>query len=238
MKVFSLCLTNFNRYELLLDSFFDIMNDDRIGEIIISDDASNEDIFQDIRKAVKWHPKVKLFRNETNQDCYRNKMIAISKASNDFVAIIDSDNKIDKRYIDAIYREQWDEETILAPEWAMPTFDYREFSGLTISRENVSLYMDRPFFSTCLNCMNYFVNKNKYLEVWDGSQDPVTADSIFQAYNWLKAGYNIKIVEGMRYTHLIHSGSHYQNNVKRTPNGFYEKIENNLKCMSNGAILA
>jgi glycosyltransferase involved in cell wall biosynthesis len=224
----SICIPTHERYELLLESFDKVVKDDRVGEIVIVDDFSSEENYNDVRNAVKWMPKVKLYRNDKNLDCYRNKHEAISKATNEYCIILDSDNVIDKAFIDKIYQQEWEPETILAPDWAMPTFDYTEFSGLTVTRQNVADYMKKKFFTTCLNCMNYFVNRDKYMEVWDGSVDPVTADSIFQNYNWLKSGYKIKIVEGLRYFHRIHNGSHYQNNNQRTEKGFYEKIEQNL----------
>jgi glycosyltransferase involved in cell wall biosynthesis len=224
----SICIPTHERYELLLESFDKVLKDDRVGEIVIVDDFSSEENYNDVRNAVKWMPKVKLYRNDKNLDCYRNKHEAISKATNEYCIILDSDNVIDKAFIDKIYQQEWEPETILAPDWAMPTFDYTEFSGLTVTRQNVADYMKKKFFTTCLNCMNYFVNRDKYMEVWDGSVDPVTADSIFQNYNWLKSGYKIKIVEGLRYFHRIHNGSHYQNNNQRTEKGFYEKIEQNL----------
>jgi len=81
-----------------------------------------------------------------------------------------------------------------------------------------------------LNAMNYFVNKEKYIEVWDGSINPHSSDSIFQNYNWLNAGYNIHFLEGMEYSHLVHDGSHYKANSHKDPE-FYQKIEENLRNM-------
>ena len=105
---------------------------------------------------------------------------------------------------------------ILAPDWAKPTFNYTEYSDLIISKYNLKEYIDKPMFETCLNCMNYFVNKNAYCDVWDATTDPVTSDSLFQNYIWLMSGKYIHIVNGLRYNHLVHNQSHYINNVQRT----------------------
>jgi len=228
MKPISICIPTYERYELLLESFSKVIKDDRVGEIVIVDDCSSEENYEDVRNAVKWMPKVHLFRNESNKDCYMNKREAISRAANDYVIILDSDNKIGVDYLDRIYEHEWAEDTILAPTFARPTFDYRAFGGLTIDRQNVSEYMGRKMFATALNTMNFFINKDEYLNVFDVSVDPVTADSIFLNYCWLKAGNKIKFVQGLEYDHLVHSGSHYQNNNSRTQKGFYEKIEENL----------
>jgi hypothetical protein len=119
-------------------------------------------------------------------------------------------------YLDKIFEQEWAKDMILAPDWAKPTFNYTEYSDLIISKDNLKKYIDKPMFETCLNCMNYFVNKNTYCDVWDATTDPVTSDSLFQNYNWLMSDKYIHIVHGLRYNHLVHNQSHYINNVQRT----------------------
>jgi hypothetical protein len=119
---------------------------------------------------------------------------------------------------------------ILNPSFAKPHFDFRMHQCTLIDKSNVhEYYMHSGSFQTMLNAMNYFVNRDEYLRVWDGSIDPVTSDSLYQNYNWLKAGNSIYVVPGLEYEHRVHSGSHYQNNVRRTPQGFHESIVQKLK---------
>lgn len=228
----SLCLTNFNRTDLLFESFNKVISDPRITEIIIVDDCSNEEIYQ----TVVWHfngvEKVKIFRNEKNLDCYRNKREAVSKSSNEWLIILDSDNIINSGYIDRIenlFIAGLNARTIYQPSFARPHFNFSKYEGLLISKSNVSKYVDDTTFQTMLNAMNYFVNRDEYLRVWDGSIDPVTSDSIYQNYRWLDAGNCIYVVPGLEYEHRIHNGSHYQNNVKRTPKNFHNEVITKLK---------
>jgi glycosyltransferase involved in cell wall biosynthesis len=224
----SLCITTFNRFEMTVEAFYNVYYDDRISEIIIVDDASDIEIFKKLKEVCDAFPKVRLIRNAQNRDCYFNKATAIGYASNDYVIIMDSDNLISHDYIDKIFAETWAVDTVLLPTFAKPHFDYRAFTGLIITRENVAEYMGKPMFATALNTMNYFVHKNTYLNAFDADTDPVTADSIFQNMNLLKKGDKLVFVDGLEYTHNVHSGSHYVNNVSRTPNGFYEKVEQEL----------
>jgi glycosyltransferase involved in cell wall biosynthesis len=225
----SLCITTYNRTDLLYESFRQVLNDDRISEIVIVDDHSDESIWQTIFWQYNGVPKVKLYRNEKNLDCYRNKREAVSKASNEWVIVWDSDNVMTKEYVDAVYKEKWLNTLILQPAFAKPNFDFYPFAGNYYSKENASSWDLSGTFQTMLNAMNYFVNRDEYLRVWDGSIDPVTSDSIYQNYNWLKAGNSIYVVPGLEYEHRVHQGSHYQNNVRRTPRGFHEEIVNKLK---------
>jgi glycosyltransferase involved in cell wall biosynthesis len=228
MKTISIAIPTYNRYELTLESFADVIDDPRIEEIILSDDASDLDLFYTLKAAVSTMPKVKLYRNITNQDCNRNKMTAICLCKSDYVVIFDSDNRLNTEYLDAIYNEDWDEKVIFAPSFARETFDYRAFSGLTVTKENINEYFDKPFFSTMCNTMNFFVNRNEFLNTFDYETDPVTADSIYFNYLWLAKGNKIKVVEGMEYFHRVHAGSHYVNNNHRTGN-FYSEVESKIR---------
>jgi hypothetical protein len=218
MRTISLCLTNYNRLELLLKSFADVYDDERISEIVISDDASDIGIYNDLKRITNTMPKVKLHRNGHNMDCFVNKAISITLATNKYCILLDSDNHIDKSYIDAIYEYEWQENVALMPDWAMPLFSYTDYSGVVITKENISQYIDKPMLETCLNCANYFVNREFYLNAFNDSVDPVTSDSLWQNYNWLLNGGKIHIVDGLRYQHLVHDGSHYKINNSRTGN--------------------
>lgn len=229
----SVCFTNFNRSDLLFDAIEPFISDDRISEIVVNDDHSDETIFNSIVWKYNGIDKVKIFRNVVNIDCYFNKKRAIELATNEWCAILDSDNRFSKEFIDTIFSQMpWNKTWAYAPEWARPHFNFTQISGIAISRNNINTYLDKGSCSTMLNAMNYFINREEFLRVWDGSVDPVTSDSLFQNYNWLKAGNTVYVTPGLQYDHNVHSGSHYQNNVKRTPHGFHDSIIEKLKRLS------
>jgi len=232
MRTISICIPTWNRCEMTLNAFNEVYSDKRINEIVIVDDCSDIEIYEELKSICDLLPKVKLHRNEVNLDCYKNKKQAITYAKNEYVLIIDSDNQVNTSFIDKIFEQEWSEDTILAPSYAMPTFDYRPYSGITLTRNNIAQYIDKPMLQTLLNTANYFVNKNTYLECFDETIDPVTSDSIFMNYNLLQEGNKIKVVEGLEYLHLVHSGSHYVNNVKRTPENFNEILLDKLRNLS------
>ena len=74
--------------EELVDSFF-------IDEIVISNDASDYSIEID-------HPKITIYHNAINQGAFRNKYLRVARASNDWVYLLDSDNKLPKSSIDIL----------------------------------------------------------------------------------------------------------------------------------------
>lgn len=213
----SIAIPTHCRFQMLLESFKDVIDDPRVREIVVSDDCSSDGSFEKLLSHFAGHQKVKVFRNKSNFDCYRNKRQAIELATSEWVILFDDDNILNRAYLDTIYKiPRWDPKTIYCPDWAQPHFNYTRFAGYRVTRKNLSHFLTLPHFKTALNTANYFVHRQGYLDVWDGTVDPVTADSLFHAYNWLVAGGEIIIVPGLRYFHRVHEGSHYKRNLKRT----------------------
>lgn len=226
----SIVIPTYNRFQMTVDSFSQVLQDERVSEIIIVDDYSTDNSFIELCEYFKHVDKVDIHHNSSNQDCYWNKRIAVELSTNNWCILLDSDNIIDTTYLDTLFAiSEWQTDTIYTPQWARPNFDFRAFAGITLTKDNIRHHIDLPGLETCLNACNYFVNREEYLLCFDGSADPVTSDSIFYCYNWLRSGNQIHVVPGLEYEHRIHSGSHYQNNVHKTPIGFHQGILNKLR---------
>lgn len=229
----SIAIPTHCRFQLLLESFQNVILDPRVREIVISDDCSRDGSFERLvgHFGKDRESKVKIYRNKSNVDCYRNKRQAVELATSEWVILFDDDNVIRKNYLDVLYNlPVWDERTLYCPDHAQPHFNYTAFAGQTFDRKNVASFLTRPHFKTALNTANYFFNRASYLEVWDGSVDPVTADSLFHAYNWLVWGGKIIVVPGLRYFHRVHEGSHYKRNFKRTGD-FAHRLDTKLRLL-------
>lgn len=235
----SLCITTYNRTDLLFESFAQVLNDDRISEIVIVDDNSDWNQYDEIAYRLKEYPisKIRLYRNQSNLGCYHNKREAISKALNEWVIIWDSDNIMTTEYLDALDKAKnpapmppWYKDTVYQPVFAKPHFDFIKFDRLLVNQNNTYTYAKDPTFCTALNAMNYFVNRDEYLRVWEDRPEPWTADSLLQNYNWLKAGNSIYFCPGLEYEHRVHEGSHYKEHHKKTGN-LYNELVNKLKAM-------
>lgn len=230
----SICIPSWEREEMLFDSFSQVYEINEISEVVIVDDCSSLELYNRIAdRCNKLHdrlPKIKLYRNIQNLQCYHNKMTAISHSSNPFCIVFDSDNVMDKSYIDRLFEiPEWDIDTVYCPTFAKVNFDYRAFSGITVDKSNVGKYLDEPMFLTALNTFNCFIHRDSYLEVFDGSIDPIVNDSIYFMYCWLNSGRKIHFTEGLEYIHTVHPQSHYQNNVARTDPQMAIDIYNKLK---------
>jgi len=69
MKI-SVCYTTFKRTDLLFESVKPFLNDDRVSEIVISDDCSPMHIYAELEGFFTGMDKIKLYHNERNLDCF------------------------------------------------------------------------------------------------------------------------------------------------------------------------
>lgn len=232
MQQISFCLTNWNRTNLLIKSFEQIINDDRIKEFVISDDHSSIGSYQEIVDYFKFNPKVKFFRNEKQLGVYENKFMSISHATCEWCIVADSDNVYGSDFIDKIFAlEPWNEYMSYQPSFLKPIFNYSRFSGLVLSRQNVSQFIGKPMFDCLLNSMNFFVNREQYLKTWMPKENILGADSIYFNYLWFKSEKAMFVVPGLEYFHLVHDGSNYKAHEHASAPQAKE-IESLLKRMS------
>lgn len=203
---YSLCITTYNRYDLLLESFAKVIDDERIGEVVIVDDCSTHDIREKLQLLPKLSPKIKVFFQAQNRGMSLNKAHAISFATNEWCIIFDSDNIIYPSYLDAI-PDNLEGDSIYCPSFAEPNFDYRAFEDLSFDANNAYILANSKMGECLLNTCNYLVNKDSYLNAYKENKEMKGSDTIWYNYLWLKIGGKLVVVSGMKYFHRTHSDS-------------------------------
>jgi hypothetical protein len=223
MDKISLAITTFNRTDLTIASFIHVMNNSLIDEIVIVDDHSDIDIFDELRNRLIGlsNSKIELYRNDVNLKPFLNKYEAVKKCHNDWLILLDSDNIIDNTYFDIIKNINAEDDMLYCPmilrrlgdngEW-----NFGEFNNLVINKENVGYCLSRyNEFETFLNAGNYLVNRKKYMDVIENNENDSALsvnDALYLSYLWLLSGNRMLVVSNLGYTHRIHKGSWYQNN--------------------------
>lgn len=211
----SVAITHFQRYPMILDSFRDIVDNENISDIVISDDVSMDGSYEDLREALKPFEKIRLHRNSVNLQMSINKVTAISLAQEAYVAILDDDNQFDNSFINALVERGIMEDTIInVPEFAKTEFNFTKYSGEIIDTNKAKEYMVDPMFRCLLNCCNYLVPKNRYIEVFEPDASVGQADTIAFNYQWLKRGFKFYVVPGCQYVHKIHPSSGFLSNLE------------------------
>jgi hypothetical protein len=196
----------------------------KVDDIVITHDCSDD--YKEVLKLS--HKKIRIYKNIQNWHILHNKRNAIYHAKNEWVICLDSDNKINKSYIDVLGEYELNTKIIFAPEFAKPQFNYTSLSDTMLSKETIKGYYNNSILLPFLNTFNYCVNRNEYLKVYKYSINCYSADSIYFNYLWLKSGRFIFVVPGLQYEHKVHKEStflkEYNKSFKAAQN-YYQKIK-------------
>jgi len=206
---------------MVIEAFEKVYDHPLIDEIIIVDDASTEENWIGLNKAILYADmsvregsRIKLFRNPVNLGMSRNKAEAVSKAKNEWVILFDSDNILYPEYLDGVQsllalglmNKKW----IYHPAYAEPDYDFSELPTL-IDKFNAKNLLHLKEFRIFANTCNYIVNRDEYLKVYKYDETIKESDTIHFNYLWLKQGNAFFIIRGMKYFHRRHDGSGWLN---------------------------
>jgi len=199
----SLVLTNYNRVDAIIRL---INNVTLFDEIVINDDFSHLNIFNQLKSFCDTKPHVKLYRNERNVGAFHNKYLAITKSTNDWCVLFDSDNLLNDSYVETLLGlGEWDNDTIYQPSQFGP-FNFTKYEGSTFSNpSDLSLDLGALF-----NGGNYFVNKNKYISVVKGWEDTIKYVEVNALlYLWLLKDGKFYVTPNLNYLHVTSHDSFY-----------------------------
>jgi hypothetical protein len=230
--MFSLCIPTMDRYDNFLSNYLDdYINNELISEIIITDENGN-----DIDKIIKKYPnnnKLILIKNKRQLGILLNKMKVCKLATNEWIALIDSDNYAShdyfitaKNYIENVINEQ--KNIILAPSKANPNFNFKFVSGVIYKNGNIRKNSTNILTECLMNTGNYVINKylidNLYIP---NNIDPGPYDVIYLNILMFKQlDLNMHIVDNLEYSHVVHDDSTYLKT-----NHKYRKLYNKIRMM-------
>ena len=217
----SVAIPHFNRGEWIHRAFKNIWRDERIDDIVLLDDGSNEASFSQLRRTVQpFSNKTRVFRRTENRGTLATKIETVSLCRNSWVILLDSDNSIFTSYLDALYRlQEWRPDTIYCPDYAYPNFDFRILSGQSLDFNDIhKMVLDGSLFGPFINDGNYFLNKDSFLETLSPFQhyQVYAADVIFANYIWLSKGKVLKVLQGASYYHRVHPGSTWKHTQRQS----------------------
>lgn len=218
MDKLSLSITSYNRFDLTINSFKNVINDNRIDDILILDDGSTDGSFENLKEYFKDNKKIRVLSQVITKKSQLNKKDAVELSLNDWVILLDSDNVITSSYLDAI-PSILDDNCIYTASWVKPQFDFRKYQNIVFNRDTIKDYIKIETFpsllSACMNDGNYLCNKNVYLKNFKYNPEILGADVINHLYNHFKNDGVLTVVENLHYDHLVHDGSMFLANVDK-----------------------
>jgi hypothetical protein len=222
--IFSLCIPTMDRFDFLKKNLPHYINNNFINEIIITDENGNdiEQIKQHFDSSID-SSKLKLFKNDTRLGCLLNKHKACSLASNEWIAIIDSDNFADKHYFESassfLYNNNIPKNSILAPERALPSYKF----DVGLYKKNIINHN----LSLMLNTGNYIINKYLIDNVnFENDMDDIPYSNacdvvFFNIMLFEQFNLNFYVIKNMYYNHATHKNSIY---LKEHKTEHYKKL--------------
>uniref|UniRef100_A0A6C0JNP8 Glycosyltransferase 2-like domain-containing protein n=1 Tax=viral metagenome TaxID=1070528 RepID=A0A6C0JNP8_9ZZZZ len=239
----SLAIPYYNNSDYILEAINSSISDDRVNEIIICDDKSNDiDNLENILNKIN-NNKIKIFKNKTNLGCYHNKIETISKCTNEWAILLDSDNIINKDFIDTLFNiPEWDNNTIYHPCWAK-TFpsdpsthlDYRCFTNKTINKLFYLENFENNNFQCLINNCNYFLPVNNFINCMNkynnySREYMDVLDSAVLFTNWLCNEKCFVVVDNLIYNHRLHPKSNFMLSPShKYRNDVLQFLYNNIK---------
>jgi glycosyltransferase involved in cell wall biosynthesis len=207
------------------------LSSDFVSEIIIHDDCSHN-------KIESTHPKIKVYRNETNVGAFKNKYLAVSKSTNEWVYLLDSDNYFFDNSLEVVKNINTQRGKYYSPsqlhlvdDGLDPKLDGKiikyDFGSVdSIDANNAKELLKSEFweeFCWLINTGNFFVHRDDYIEsmknVYEDLNYPYfEADAIVFCYNWLKKGNSIEIIQNLWYNHRLRGNSYSHSVGNRNTN--------------------
>jgi glycosyltransferase involved in cell wall biosynthesis len=220
----SLAIPYYNNSNFILEAISPALTDDRVSEIIICDDFSS-----DINSLIKIimninSKKIVFFRNNENKGCYENKIETVSKCTNEWAILLDSDNVLSESYIDKLFEiPVWDETVIYAPSNAItfpeyppsPSLNFAKYENTLITREVYKNEFESINFKCLINDCNYFLPVKSYLKCMKPLQYLFDRkrmdcqDSAILFTDWICNNNTVYVVKDLHYKHRLHPNSNY-----------------------------
>jgi len=224
--MFTLCIPTMDRFDDFLSKYLpEYLDNELINEIIITDENGND--VDKIQKIFN-NEKLKLFKNATRLGPFLNKMSACSKATNKWIALMDSDNFADKKYFNVakefIENNILGNNTILAPCFAKPRLNFSHLSGFIYKKgefvknkhlESLKLNNNFTCSETLMNTGNYVINKYLIdnIDLTNETENIKMSSACdviyFNTLLFEQFDLELHVVYNLEYEHVVHNGSVY-----------------------------
>lgn len=205
MKTISLAIPFYNTSKYFLDCIKYAIDDDFVSEIVVNDDCSRQEEYDNLLSLVGENNKIKVYRNEHNLGAFRNKYNTVKNCMNDWVYLLDSDNHPFEETYEVIRTIPDDRPDIcFSPRQLFckndASADYENISDYSFKYDVIgieetkdAIFKQTKWFDWFINSGNYVINRQMYLdslrEPYEDESTPLLhADTAAVYYFWLKNG--------------------------------------------------
>jgi hypothetical protein len=226
MNNITLAIPFYNTSKYFLDCIKYSLDNDFVSEIVVNDDCSTKYEWDSLNNIVNNlnTSKIKLFQNFVNVGPFRNKYLTISKCSNSWIYLLDSDNHPFENSYKLIENiSNVNPLIVYSPQHLYCKNDHVEnyeiisdynfqHDIIGIEESKDMILKQTKWFDWFFNSGNYIVNKYTYLEALrDPYEDEFTillhADTAASFYFLMKHGVKFKVIETLSHHHRLRKDS-------------------------------
>ena len=247
MKTISLAIPFYNTSRYFLDCIKYALEDDFVSEIVVNDDCSRQEEYDNLLLLVGGNKKIKIYSNESNLGAFRNKYIAVKNCTNGWVYLLDSDNHpFEESYQIIKSISDTDPMIVYSPQHlyckndgvekyeVISDYDFpHDLIGVEESKDLI--FKRTKWFDWFFNSGNYILNRDIYL---DALKEPyenkdtllLDADTAASSYFLLKYGVKFKVIKNLAHHHRFRSDSTWNVCGERSQMSvdYYQNLSTNL----------
>lgn len=247
MTKMTLAIPTYNTSNFFEDSIKYAIDNEFVSEIVVNDDASSEEHWNNLNKIVDdlKTDKIKLFRNKENLGAFRNKFITASNCTNDWIYLLDSDNSplktnyeifesVDKTDRNRFYCPErlfckTTEQFYTGENLHIADFDFgHDIIGIKELKELIDDPKDvNRWFLWFFGNGNYFFNRHFYMEClsevindYSEYESKILCDTAVAFYFILKNGGKFSPVRGIAHKHRMRPNSYWHTCGKKAQESF------------------
>ena len=219
----TVAIPTMRRWKGFLEKLLPSLLENELVTYVLISDETGEDVAAIKASSYTSNPKLILHQNPTRLGMYYNKRKCLELAPTDWVAILDSDNIFPESFFETLF-DTWttegaDPKTIYASSEIIRVFTKtgqseertRHFSGMRIQKNNWNTVLQTQAWNFLLNDGNWVGHKS-VLDAWltDIPEEKIrSTDSLRIMRNFVKVGFTLYIVPGLRYIHTVHNDSEW-----------------------------
>ena len=249
MKEISLGIPFYNTSRYFIDCIRYSLENDFVSEIVVNDDFSEEQEWNNLNEIVKEfnNSKIKLYRNKSNLGSFRNKYLTVKNCTNSWVYLLDSDNYPFENSYELI-KNIPDQDSLICycPQHLYckndNSIDYEVISNYNFKYDLIGIeetkdmiFKKTKWFDWFFNTGNYIVNRLTYIDalnnIYENKSVPLLdADTAASFYFLLKNGVQYKIVKNLSHHHRLRSDSTWNVCGERSQQSvnYYQKLSVDL----------
>lgn len=211
----SVAIPHYRRSHQIHRPLRNILRDHRIRSILVVDDGSPDEEFRELERrlaSLDRERRVTLVRREVNMGALQTKLECVERAGSEWVILLDSDNTLFRRYLDAMFALRGlDPYTIYCPSAAFPHYSFSELAGRTLDFETCAALTRSGILRRVyvINDGNFLLHRRTFLGAMAAVRDlrRDVADVMVTNFLWLSLDGRLNVVPFSPYYHRIDGSS-------------------------------